>query len=241
MGKALEKNRLNPRATAGCLWLLPLVKTDGACYFGGFFFLRFLNQPCLRDCQVQRQASKCFLVSGVAGGITIRICVYSLAVAVGCLNVLDQTTCQPVVRFTGLPCSSAYYVPWCLTTVPLASVLARRARPRSGYFQIHQKGTEINHRQCRAPCCPHAAVPHSPLGPMCHPELLDVLCCKHRLSLSEPHHMGASFPLHAAAVFLLHMLSLPQLEAVRGSLIYMLYSGRIEVCKFLALCTLAGP
>lgn len=52
--------------------------------------------------------------------------------------------------------------------------------------------------------------------------------------------MGALFPLHAAAGFLLHMLSLPQLEAVRGSLIYMLYAGRIEVCKFLALCTLAG-
>lgn len=154
---------------------------------------------------------------------------------------VDQTTHQPVLRFTGLPCNSAYYGPWCLTTVLLASVLARRARPRSGYFQIHQKGTGINHRQCRALCCPHAAVSHSPLGPMCHPELLDVLCYKHRLSLSEPHHMGASFLLHAAAGFLLHMLSLPQLEAVRGSLIYMLYSGRIEVCKFLALCTLAGP
>lgn len=55
------------------------------------------------------------------------------------------------------------------------------------------------------------------------------------------HHMGASFPLHAAAGFLLHMFSLPQLEAVKGSLICMLCAGRIDVCKFLALCTLAGP
>lgn len=53
--------------------------------------------------------------------------------------------------------------------------------------------------------------------------------------------MGASFPLHVAAGFLLHMFSLPQLEAVRGSLIYMLYTRRIEVRKFLALCMLAGP
>lgn len=46
-------------------------------------------------------------------------------------------------------------------------------------------------------------------------------------------HLGAFFPFHAAAGFLLHMFSLPQLEAVRGSLIYTLYTGRIEVCKIL--------
>lgn len=52
--------------------------------------------------------------------------------------------------------------------------------------------------------------------------------------------MDSSFPLHEAAGFLLHMFSLPQLEAVRGSLNYMLYTGRIEVCRFLALYMLAG-
>lgn len=55
------------------------------------------------------------------------------------------------------------------------------------------------------------------------------------------HHMGASFPLHAAAGFLLHMFSLPQLESVRGGLIYMLCAGRIEVCTFLTLSMIAGP
>lgn len=54
------------------------------------------------------------------------------------------------------------------------------------------------------------------------------------------YHLGTFFLLHAAAGFLLHMFSLPQLEAVSRSLIYVLYAGRIEVCKFLALCTLAG-
>lgn len=55
------------------------------------------------------------------------------------------------------------------------------------------------------------------------------------------HHLRAFFPLHAAAGFLLHMFHLPQLEAVRVSLIYMLCAGRTEVCKFLVLCMLAGP
>lgn len=55
------------------------------------------------------------------------------------------------------------------------------------------------------------------------------------------HHLGAFFSLHAAAGFLLHMFSLPQLEAVRGRLIYILYTGKIAVCKFLILCILAGP